>query len=136
MGLCKALLTAILLVGAVGISAAPAMAKNTVKPLSPVGSWEIDSGEARVKVSYCGGANRICLKLLWLREDVREPELVPYVGKEVMVGVKPAVTNKWRGEAEFAGETLRGTVTIVDKNTLTLNGCKGLFCRKFELHRY
>jgi uncharacterized protein (DUF2147 family) len=119
-----------------GFGTMPAVAKDTVKPLSPVGSWQVVSGEARVRVSYCGGANLICLKLVWLREDARTPDLMPYLGKEVMVGVKPAVTNKWRGEAEFAGERLQGTVTMVDKDTLTLNGCKGLLCRKFELRRY
>jgi hypothetical protein len=53
----------------------------------------------------------------------------------VVMNAKMALTNKWRGEAQYQGETVKGTITMVDANTMTLDGCKGALCKRLQLQR-
>ena len=102
---------------------------------SPAGTWQTVSGESRFEVTLCGDGTEVCAKLVWLREDARTPENLPYLNSYVLMGAKRALENKWRGSAEYMGETVKGTLTLVDGDTITINGCKGALCQKFELTR-
>lgn len=113
-----------------GLSIAPALAVE-----SPAGTWQTASGESRFQISLCGDGTQVCAQLVWLREDARTPENLPYLNSYVLVGAKRALENKWRGSAEYLGEVVKGTLTLVDGNTMTINGCKGALCQKFELTR-
>ena len=73
--------------------------------------------------------------LVWLRDDARTSENLKYLNQYVLIGAKRAVENKWRGQAEYLGEVVKGTLTLVDGDTMTINGCKGALCQKFELTR-
>lgn len=112
------------------LTVAPAFAA-----MSPAGTWQSVTGESRFVVTLCGDGTQVCAKLVWLRDDARTPENVAYLGSYVLEGASRALDNKWRGEAEYMGEAVKGTLTLVDENTLTINGCKGALCQKFELRR-
>lgn len=113
-----------------GFAIAPAFAAE-----SPAGTWQTVTGESRFEISLCGDGTQVCAQLVWLREDARTPENLPYLNSYVLVGAKRALENKWRGSAEYLGEIVKGTLTMVDGDTITINGCKGALCQKFELSR-
>jgi uncharacterized protein (DUF2147 family) len=112
------------------VSIAPAFAAQ-----SPAGTWQTTTGESRFEISLCGDGTQVCAKLVWLREDARTAENLPYLNSDVLMGAKRALENKWRGQAEYQGELVKGTLTLVDANTMTINGCKGALCQKFALTR-
>jgi uncharacterized protein (DUF2147 family) len=112
------------------VSIAPAFAAQ-----SPAGTWQTTTGESRFEISLCGDGTQVCAKLVWLREDARTAENLPYLNSYVLMGAKRALENKWRGQAEYQGELVKGTLTLVDANTMTINGCKGALCQKFALTR-
>jgi uncharacterized protein (DUF2147 family) len=112
------------------LSIAPAFAAQ-----SPAGTWQTVSGESRFEVTLCGDGTEVCAKLVWLRADAKTPENLGYLDSYVLKGAKRALENKWRGSAEYMGEVVKGTLTLVDSNTITINGCKGALCQKFELTR-
>ena len=113
-----------------GLGIAPAFAVQ-----SPAGTWQTTTCESRFEVSLCGDGTEVCAKLVWLREDARTVDNLPYLNSYVLMGAKRAVENKWRGSAEYLGEVVKGTLTMVDGDTMTINGCKGALCQKFELNR-
>lgn len=112
------------------LAIAPAFAAQ-----SPAGTWQTVSGESRFEVTLCGDGTEVCAKLVWLRDDARTAENLSYLNSYVLKGAKRTLENKWRGSAEYMGEVVRGTLTLVDGNTITINGCKGALCQKFELTR-
>lgn len=112
------------------VSIAPAFAAQ-----SPAGTWQAVSGESRFEVTLCGDGTEVCARLVWLRADAKTPENLGYLDSYVLKGAKRALENKWRGAAEYMGEVVKGTLTLVDSNTITINGCKGALCQKFELTR-
>ena len=113
-----------------GLAATPAFAGQ-----SPAGTWQTTSGESRFEVTLCGDGTQVCAQLVWLRDDARTSENLQYLNQYVLIGAKRAVENKWRGQAEYLGEVVKGTLTLVDGDTMTINGCKGALCQKFELNR-
>jgi uncharacterized protein (DUF2147 family) len=115
---------------ALAIGVVPAFAAN-----SPAGTWQTTTGESRFEVSLCGDGTQVCAKLTWLRDDARTPENLAYLNTWVLKGAPRAMNNKWRGEAEYLGEVVKGTLTLIDGDTMTINGCKGALCQKFELVR-
>lgn len=103
--------------------------------MSPAGTWQSVTGESRFVVTLCGDGTEVCAKLVWLRDDARTPQNLPYLDSYVLKGAKRALDNKWRGDAEYMGDVVKGTLTLVDDDTITINGCKGALCQKFELRR-
>lgn len=112
------------------LAIAPAFAAQ-----SPAGTWQTVSGESRFEVTLCGDGTEVCAKLVWLRDDARTAENLGYLNSYVLKGARRALENKWRGSAEYLGEVVKGTLTLVDGNTMTINGCKGALCQTFELTR-
>lgn len=112
------------------LAIAPAFAAQ-----SPAGTWQTVSGKSRFEVTLCGDGTEVCARLVWLRDDARTAENLSYLNSYVLKGAKRALENKWRGSAEYMGEVVKGTLTLVDGNTITINGCKGALCQKFELTR-
>ncbi|HWV07997.1 MAG TPA: DUF2147 domain-containing protein [Pseudomonas sp.] len=123
----KFIATAVL---ATALAIAPAFAAQ-----SPAGTWQTVTGESRFEVTLCGDGTEVCARLVWLRDDARTAENLGYLNAYVLKGAKRALENKWRGSAEYMGEVVKGTLTLVDGNTMTINGCKGALCQKFELTR-
>ena len=57
----------------------------------------------------------------------------PLIGVQIVLGMKPAGTDKWTGQVYNAedGKTYSGNLTMNGGNTLTLQGCAlgGLVCK-------
>lgn len=110
----------------------PALAGGSI---SPAGTWQSTTGESRYQVSLCGDGTELCAKLTWLRADARTKENLPYLNTYVVKGAQATQANRWRGTVNYNGDTVSGSVTLVDADTLKLTGCKGFFCKALEFVR-
>jgi uncharacterized protein (DUF2147 family) len=120
---------------AIALTAAPAIARSTTVPLSPVGEWQLSTGESRFKVELCGDGTQLCAQLTWLRDDARNADTLPLLHTYVLKNARMALTNKWRGEGNYMGEPVQGTITLVDARTMKLSGCKGALCKALTLNK-
>jgi hypothetical protein len=102
------------------------------EPISPVGSWELTTGESRYDVVECGD-NVICAKLTWLRDDERTAENLALLGTYVVKGAKIR-ENKWKGTAIHEGKSVDASMTMVNTDTMRLVGCQ-LLCQTMTLSR-
>src|SRR4051812_40413339 len=113
------------------LSLVPAVAANS----SPVGSWQVTTGEARYVVTSCGSGGALCARLVWLRKDARTEENLALLNKFVVKGARPAAAGQWEGNVTFLGHSYDGTMTLVSKNFMTLKGCSGILCQTYEFSR-
>jgi uncharacterized protein (DUF2147 family) len=113
------------------LSTAPALA--LAAGASPVGTWQVTTGEARYNVTSCGGA--LCAKLVWLRSDARTPENVALLDHYVVQGARSQGGGQWSGKVNFNGNSYAGTMTLVSKNYMTLKGCSGILCQTYQFTR-
>ena len=131
---------AIALVFAAALCAAPALAAD------PHGTWLTEGGKSRIRIVDCGPA--LCGAIAWLKEP-NDPETGqpktdkhnadaskrnrPLIGVTIVIGMKPAGTDKWAGEVYNAedGKTYTGNITMQNANALKLEGCAlgGLLCK-------
>jgi uncharacterized protein (DUF2147 family) len=118
-------------IGLAALSAVPALAA----PATPVGSWEVTSGEARYRVTACGDAGELCAKLVWLRDDQRTAENLAVLNKYVVRGAEQTDGNEWQGAVVFDGKAYEGTMTLRSTNYMTLKGCSGILCQTYQLTR-
>jgi uncharacterized protein (DUF2147 family) len=117
--------------GLAALSAAPALAGSP----SPIGSWEVTSGEARYKVTACGDAGELCAKLIWLRDDQRTEKNLAVLNKYVVRGAEQVDANEWAGNVVFDGRAFEGKLTLKTTNYMTLQGCSGILCQTYQLTR-
>lgn len=109
----------------------------------PEGIWLTEAGDARVRVSKCGGG--ICGVVVWLREPIDpatgkpqiddknpNPALAkrPIIGLRLFSGMRAAGANKWSGQIYNAddGKTYSSTISVTGPGTLKVEGCVGAFC--------
>jgi uncharacterized protein (DUF2147 family) len=107
------------------------------------GIWLTQAGDARVRVSRCGGG--LCGTVVWLRDPIdsatgkrqvddknENPALRrrPIIGLSMFIGMRAAGPNKWTGRIYNAddGKTYASTVTYQDGDTLDVQGCVGSLC--------
>ncbi|WGR95196.1 DUF2147 domain-containing protein [Bradyrhizobium sp. ISRA443] len=131
------LVTAIL---AVGIVVPAAHAESVAEP---TGIWQTQAGDARVKISKCGGG--ICGVVVSLREPIDpmtgkpqvdnknpNPSLAsrPIIGLPLFSGMHPVASGKWSGQIYNAddGGTYASSITVTGENTLRVEGCVGALC--------
>lgn len=107
------------------------------------GTWLTQAGDARVKISKCGGG--ICGHIVWLREpydtatgqpatDSKNPN--PALAKRAMIGLplfsgmEPSGPNKWSGQIYNAddGSTYASNVSVTGADSLRVEGCVGALC--------
>ena len=107
------------------------------------GTWLTQAGDARVKISKCGGG--ICGHIVWLREpmdtatgqpatDSKNPN--PALAKRSMIGLplffgmQPAGPGKWSGQIYNAddGNTYASSITVTSAVALRVEGCVGALC--------
>ena len=107
------------------------------------GTWLTQAGDARVKISKCGGG--ICGHIVWLREptdtatgqpasDSKNPN--PALAKRLMIGLplfsgmQPAGPNKWSGQIYNAddGNSYASSISVNGADTLRVEGCIGALC--------
>jgi uncharacterized protein (DUF2147 family) len=122
------------------------LATATARAAEPIGLWLTDEGKARVRIVRC--AELLCGTIVALKdpidpatgkpradtenEDVAERGR-PVIGIDVVIGMKPAGTDKWSGQfySPEEGKTVSGNLLMKDANTLQVEGCLlgGLLCR-------
>jgi uncharacterized protein (DUF2147 family) len=111
--------------------------------LEPSGVWLTQAGDAKVRVSKCGGG--ICGVIVWLREpidtatgnpatDSKNPNPAraarPMIGLPLFSGMQPSGPNQWSGEIYNAddGSTYASHISVVDTGSLKVEGCVGAIC--------
>ena len=133
LGLLVAVLTALL-------GAAPARAQDAGEV---TGIWLTQAGDAKVRVSKCGGG--ICGNVIWLRDpidpatgkppvDDKNPN--PALAKRPMIGLvlfsamRPTGPNKWSGQIYNAddGSFYASSISVSGPDSLRVEGCVGAFC--------
>ena len=114
---------------ALGLAVAPALGGGA----SPVGSWQVSTGEARVKVTMCGNGTELCAKLVWLSDKAKTAENLRLLNGYVVNRAQPSGEG-WKGTVRFDGNTATGSIKMVSANTITLSGCK-LICKTFQFNR-
>lgn len=108
---------------------------GTAADASPVGQWELTTGESRFSVRYCGGGKEICARLTWLRDDAHTDENLSLLNREVVSHAAPSDRNAWAGTIRYNGEIYKGTVRLISADQLRVESCTGPFCRSFDLRR-
>jgi uncharacterized protein (DUF2147 family) len=132
--------------------AAPIAAALVLCTLTPAaaaelkGTWLTEQGKATVRIADCSGA--LCGTIVALKEP-NDPATGtpktdknnadpgqrsrPMIGVPVVLGMKPAGTDQWKGQVYSLedGKTYTGSLTLQNANTLKLQGCVlgGLICK-------
>jgi uncharacterized protein (DUF2147 family) len=109
----------------------------------PAGIWLTQAGDARVKVSKCGGG--ICGVVVGLKQPIDpatgkpqvddknpNPALAkrPMIGLPLFSGMHAAGPGKWSGQIYNAddGSTYASNVSVTGADTLKVEGCVGALC--------
>lgn len=109
----------------------------------PTGVWQTQAGDARVKISKCGGG--ICGAIVGLKEpidpatgkppvDDKNPNPAlkkrPMLGLPLFSGMSPSGPSKWSGQIYNAddGGTYASSVSVAGPDTLKVEGCVGALC--------
>ena len=128
--------SALLLAGGTLLAAGTAQAQTADDAF---GTWRHPDNGSLISVYQCGGG--LCAKVVKVadpgRKDDKNPDpklrTRPVVGVVIMNGAKKSGANSWSGKLYNTqdGETYNGTVTVVNKNTLKLQGCVlgGIICQ-------
>jgi uncharacterized protein (DUF2147 family) len=107
------------------------------------GVWLTQAGDAKVRVSKCGGG--LCGVVVWLREPIDpatgKPQLDdknpnpalakrPVMGLPLFTGMHAAGPNKWSGEIYNAddGKSYRSNISLSGPDALRVEGCVGPLC--------
>jgi hypothetical protein len=120
------------LAAAIAIACSSSFAAIAADAASPVGSWQLSTGESRYDVAECG-SDAICARLTWLRDDERTEENLALLGSVVIKGARVR-DNKWKGTAIYEGRRVDASMTMVDGDTMRLTGCQ-LLCQTLTLSR-
>ena len=116
---------------------------STAQDADPTGVWLTQAGDARVRVSKCGGG--LCGSVAWLREptdpatgqpqrDNKNPNPAlakrPIVGLVLFQGMQPSGTARWSGTIYNAddGQSYASTIAMTGPNSLRVEGCLGALC--------
>jgi uncharacterized protein (DUF2147 family) len=109
----------------------------------PTGVWLTQAGDARVKVSKCGGG--ICGVIVGLKDpidpatgkpqvDDKNPNPAlkrrPMIGLPLFTGMQASGRNKWSGQIYNAddGSSYASSVSVTGPDTLRVEGCVGALC--------
>jgi uncharacterized protein (DUF2147 family) len=124
--------------GMFGVAPAGAQAGGEVS-----GIWLTQAGDAKVRVSKCGGG--ICGVVVWLRDPIDpatgkpavddknpNPALArrPMIGLPLFSGMQPSGPNRWSGQIYNAddGSSYASNVQVTGSDTLRVEGCVGALC--------
>lgn len=116
-----------------------------LKDADVFGDWAYRENGSVVRIYACGKA--VCVKIVRIkdrrRRDVNNPNARlrhrPVVGIVIASKARKAGKASWRGNLynTLDGRIYRGTVNLVDRNTVTLVGCfmGTVFCEAKTMHR-
>jgi uncharacterized protein (DUF2147 family) len=120
------------------LGGAPAKAGDDVN-----GIWLTQAGDAKVRVSKCGGG--VCGVVVWLRDPIdpatgkpqvddknKNPTLTKrrVIGISLFSGMRSAGPDKWSGHIYNAddGNTYTSNVSVAGPDSLKVEGCVGSLC--------
>ena len=109
----------------------------------PTGIWLTQAGDAKVRVSKCGGG--ICGVIIWLKDPIDpatgrpqvddknpNPALAkrPMIGLPLFTTMRPSGPSQWSGEIYNAddGSSYASHVSVADTDRLRVEGCVGPLC--------
>jgi uncharacterized protein (DUF2147 family) len=132
--------TFIIAVAAALLAAPSARAQGTAEP---TGVWLTQAGDARVKVSKCGGG--LCGVVVGLKDpidpatgkpqvDDKNPNPAlkkrPMIGLSLFNGMQPVGPSKWSGQIYNAddGGTYASSISVAGPDALRVEGCVGALC--------
>jgi uncharacterized protein (DUF2147 family) len=126
--------------------AAALLALGPASAADLTGNWLTEESKATVRIADCGGA--LCGTIVALKEPVDpatgKPKTDknnadpakrnrPLIGVAIVLGMKPAGPDQWRGQVYNAedGKTYSGTITLQNARTIKLQGCilAGVICK-------
>ena len=130
----------IVAIAAILLAAPPARAQGAGEA---TGIWLTQAGDARVRVSKCGGG--LCGVIVWLKDPINaatgKPEVDdknpnPALAKRRMIGLPlfsgmhPSGPNKWSGQIYNAddGKSYESHISVAGPDTLRVEGCVGVLC--------
>jgi uncharacterized protein (DUF2147 family) len=107
------------------------------------GIWLTQAGDAKVRVSKCGGG--ICGVVVWLKDSINpatgkpqiddknpNPALAkrPMIGLPLFSGMRPDGPNNWSGQIYNAddGKSYASKISVSGPDTLRVEGCVGPLC--------
>jgi uncharacterized protein (DUF2147 family) len=107
------------------------------------GIWLTQAGDAKVRVSRCGGG--ICGVIVWLKDPINpatgkpqvddknhNPSLArrPMIGLPLFRVMQPAGPNKWSGQIYNAddGNSYASNISVTGPDSLKVEGCVGALC--------
>jgi uncharacterized protein (DUF2147 family) len=125
------------------VAAVLAAGPATAQAAGPDGIWLTQAGDAKVRVSKCGGG--ICGVVVWLKDPIDpatgkaqvddknpNPALAkrPIIGLSLFLGMRSAGANKWSGQIYNAddGKTYASSISVAGPDALKVEGCVGGFC--------
>lgn len=121
----------ILAVGALCAAAAsPTFAQDAA---TPEGTWQ-DKWGTTFTFSMCGDGTQLCGVLNDIQGDSRTEENLAFVDQQVVQGNQVA-PNEWKGNIALNGGNAEATVELVDADTISITGCRGIFCSSIEYER-
>lgn len=100
---------------------------------SPAGTWTTGGKDSRYEITLCGDGDDMCGRLVWLRDA--NADLTPYLNKTILDTARRIGNQTWRGSVVIAGHKARGTLTLVDRDTLEIRACNGAVCATAQLFR-
>ena len=118
------------------INSAPS-AQPARSPTGPTGEWLVAKQVARIKIADCDG--RLWGVVAWEAQpggvDKKNPDpnlrSRPTLGMPILLGMTPSKDNRWDGQIYNSedGHTYSANITMVDPNTLRVQGCfLGFLC--------
>jgi uncharacterized protein (DUF2147 family) len=131
----------VLIIVALALLAAPSARAQGAG--EPTGVWLTQAGDARVRVSKCGGG--ICGVIVGLKEPIDpatgKPQLDdknpnpalrrrPMIGLPLFNGMQPTAPGKWSGQIYNAddGSSYTSHVSLTGPDTIRVEGCVGALC--------
>jgi len=122
------------------LAAGSAMAQSAG---APTATWLTQAGDAKVKVSKCGGA--LCGTIVWLKDPIDPATGKPQIddknpnpalatrsvkGLTIFSDMRPSGPGKWSGHIYNAddGKTYESSLAWTGPATLKVEGCVGALC--------
>jgi uncharacterized protein (DUF2147 family) len=107
------------------------------------GIWLTQAGDAKVRVSKCGGG--ICGEVVWLKDPINpatgkpqvddknpNPALArrPMIGLPLFRDMRPSGPDRWSGRIYNAddGNSYVSNISVSGPDMLKVEGCVGAFC--------
>jgi hypothetical protein len=119
----------------IAASALPSFAQDAPPPVDPNGSF-VDSFGTSFSFSLCGETGTdLCGVLTNLEGESATEENLAFVGKQVMRAAQSA-PNQWKGSLSAGGIRADATITMVDPDTIEIQGCRAvILCQTLAYRR-